>query len=195
MTKEIFREKIEGKLSMLKGLNPEYFDYIIKWRNDRNVNRFLNQKQPLTYESQKKWYEEYLQKSDEIMYVMHDKESGIPFGTIGLSQFDTKERHCLQVRLLVGDAKYLGTKHFVDAYLTFYGYLFSDLGVEKCYTHSVEANKKVVNFGKRLGYIENEPAKYPQYLNYSGMKQREFVLAKDRYEHYSNKIRHMLNLI
>jgi RimJ/RimL family protein N-acetyltransferase len=193
MPKEIFREKIEGKYSKLKELRPEHFNHIIKWRNDRNVNRFLNQKQPLTYESQKKWYEEYLKKSDEIMYVMYDKDNCIPFGTIGLSQLDMEERHCLQVRLLVGDAQYLGTKHFVDAYLTFYDYLFYDLGVEKCYTHTVEANRKVISFGKRLGYIENEPAKYPQYLNYSGMNQKEFVLTKDRYEYCSNKIRHMLD--
>ena len=50
--------KLEGKLVTLEEIEPKFFPYVIKWRNDPKLNRYLNQPFVLTEELERKWYEE-----------------------------------------------------------------------------------------------------------------------------------------
>ena len=65
--------RIEGKFVILDELQPKYFKYIIKWRNDPELTRYLNQPFKLTMELQTKWYEEkYLNDKSQGLFVMID---------------------------------------------------------------------------------------------------------------------------
>ena len=52
---------IKGKHVILSEVLPEYFEYIILWRNNKRLNKYINQSFELTIDSQYKWYmEKYL---------------------------------------------------------------------------------------------------------------------------------------
>ena len=49
---------IKGKRVILSEVVPEYFEYIILWRNNKRLNKYINQSFELTIDSQYKWYRE-----------------------------------------------------------------------------------------------------------------------------------------
>ena len=84
---------IVGKKVILDELQPKYFEDIIKWRNDLELNRYLNQPYKLTMEMQIKWYEEkYLNDMTQGLFVMLDKINNVPFGTIGWTDMDVVKK-------------------------------------------------------------------------------------------------------
>ena len=62
----MFHKKISlsGDLVRMKEMDEEDFDEVIAWRNNPEVNRYLNQPYKLTYEMQAKWYNEKYSVSD-----------------------------------------------------------------------------------------------------------------------------------
>ena len=50
--------ELTGRFVILKEIQPEFFKYIIEWRNNPELNKFLNQPFKLTMELEKQWYEE-----------------------------------------------------------------------------------------------------------------------------------------
>lgn len=86
------KKTIAGKLTILKEIEPEYFDFIIKWRNDEKLNKYINQPFKLTKELEMNWYaKHYLNDNTQMLYVMIDKEKNIPFGTIGYVEYDDEK--------------------------------------------------------------------------------------------------------
>lgn len=45
--------ELTGKFVILKEIQPEFFKYIIEWRNNSKLNKFLNQPFKLTMELEK----------------------------------------------------------------------------------------------------------------------------------------------
>ena len=72
--KNNFPLRLEGKTVIVEEIQPKYFPYVIEWRNNPELNKFLNQPYKLTPEIEKKWYEEkYLQDTTQALLIMLDK--------------------------------------------------------------------------------------------------------------------------
>lgn len=98
--------RLEGKHVILDEISPKYFHYVIEWRNNPTLNRYLNQPFKLTMELEKKWYEEvYLKDATQDFFIMVDKKTGTPFATIGNTDIDLKNKVCINGRLLLGKFK------------------------------------------------------------------------------------------
>ena len=78
---------IEGKSVIIDEIKPEFFPHVILWRNDKNLNRYLNQPYELTLEKEKDWYENiYLKDKTQGFVIMTDKENLTPFATMGWTE-------------------------------------------------------------------------------------------------------------
>ena len=148
--------QLEGSSVVLDEIQPKYFPYVIEWRNDKELNRFLNQPVKLTMESQTKWYEEkYLPDDTQGFLIMVDTKGKLPFGTIGWTDYDSEKRICVMGRLLIGNTAYNLSLQFMEAMLLFQDFLFDVLKVERSYCHVDINNKNAYSFDKRMGYKEN----------------------------------------
>lgn len=172
---------IESQNVVLEELIRKYFKLIIEWRNDEKNRRFINQKDDLTIEKQEKWYQNYINKDNEVLFVMIDKIKNIPFGTIGITEIDKRKKQCITGRLLVGNINYLGSVYITEACLNLYDYVFYKLMLDRCYYHVVVNNKKVISYNKRFGFKENVDTEYPLFIYVNGMKQIEMILTKENY--------------
>lgn len=190
-----FKKKIEGKSVELIEVSAKYFENIIKWRNNPQINHFLNQPFELTMELQEKWFRGYKDSNDQCMYIILDKIEGVPFGTIGFTNFDSTEKSCIMGRFLVGEEKYLGSVQLTEAMLILYDYLFDELQLNETYCHVVIDNKKVINYHKRWGYIQTETPKFPQELFVNNMNQIEMIRNKVAYDIYNAKIRKVVEQV
>lgn len=174
---------LNGVSVILEEIQPQYFGHVIRWRNDKNLNCFLNQPEELTLERQQSWYENYLHDSTQGFMLMKDKQANVAFGTIGWTQLNLTEKICITGRLLVGDLEYRGSIPFIESPFLLGDYLYYGLGVKVMYIHVGVKNEKALRFNRKLGFVENKgQCKYPQELVVNGMQQIEFYRTVEQYE-------------
>lgn len=176
--------RLEGQYVYVEEVQPKYFPYIIEWRNNPENNRFLNQPFKLTMELQTKWYEEkYLKDDTQGLFVMVDKATGTPFGTLGWTDYDCKDESCVVGRLLVGNVKYRGSKEWIEATILFSDFVYYALNVKLTYAHVVKDNIASIKWHYKWGYLSNEHnIKFPKELLVNGMAQNEYIRTKNDYE-------------
>lgn len=177
--------RLEGRGVVLEEIQPKYFPEVIRWRNDKELNRFLNQPEELTMEKETAWYENcYLTDDTQGFMVMVDKKTGTPFGTLGWTDMDTSRRQCIMGRLLLGNPAYRNSGPFVESFFLLGDYLYAL--VDKIYIHVGLKNRKAMHLNKQFGFRPNQgEIQYPQELFVQGDKtrpQQELCRNRAQYE-------------
>ena len=173
---------LSGKKVVLDEIQPKYFPYVIAWRNNPDLNKFLNQPFKLTMELEKKWYEEkYLLDDTQGLMVMIDKVTNEPFGTIGWANLDLKEKCCTGERLILGRHEFRTSATFFESFIVLADYLYKFVDV--FYGHVVVENSPAIRLNNLYGFKENVGAiKYPEKLLVNGLVQREYYRTKEMYD-------------
>ena len=183
---------LEGDKVYLEEISNKYFPYIVQWRNDEKLNKFLNQKEILTLESQEKWYKEfYLKDAAQGFMVIVEKGAERPFAAIGWTDMDADKRQCVAGRLVMPDSA--DAELLIRAMLVFYDYLFTL--VDTIYIHVAPANKRAMRWNKSFGYKENrEKIQYAEHLNTAGIVHIEMMLHKEEYLAVRKQLKDMLGI-
>lgn len=178
----------EGKTVIVEEIQPKYFPYMVKWRNDKKLNKFLNQSFELTLELEKKWYEEvYLNDDTQSLSILIDKANGTPFGTFGHTDLDREKRCCIGGRMLIGDERYRKHPAFFES--LFVGADETYKIIDVMYAHVVKNNKKALQLNKMMGYVPNTgEIQYPHELFRNGMEQIELYRTKEMYLNIRHKL-------
>lgn len=187
--------ELTGKFVILKEVQPEFFKYIIEWRNNPENNKFLNQPFKLTMELEQKWYEEkYLNDMTQGLFVLIDKKNNVPFGTLGYTDYNNKEKICISGRALVGNLEYRGSKELNEAVILINDFLYNNLNIDVIYGHIAIENKHVISWNKKWGFVKNtDNIRFKNELNVNGIKQEEWYRNKEQYEKARLKIINILN--
>lgn len=184
---------LKGKFVNLRSINKNDFARLIEWRNNPEINRYLNQPYKLTMELQYKWYKEKYLKSNDILFIIIETKNKNRIGTIGINDLDYKKKVGIVGRLLIGKENYKASVELIEANVLFYNYLFYELKLKKLYCHVVNENKKVISFDKKLGFTVTRKTIFPQYCNVNGMKLIEMVNTKEQYEKAKKKIKPIIH--
>lgn len=176
-----------GQSVILEEIAPKYFSYIIQWRNDKELNRYLNQPFELTMELETRWYEEvYLKDGTQGLLLMIDKQKQKPFGTLGWTDMDFSGKRCIGGRILRGFAEYRGSDAYKESFVIYGDYLYQYVDV--IYAHVVRENLKSIKLHKRLGFVfEEREFQYPKEAFVNGMHQLECYRTKQQYVLWKQK--------
>ena len=177
--------KLEGISVVLDEIQPKHFSYVIKWRNDKDLNRYLNQPYVLTMENQTKWYEEkYLKDATQGFMVVVDKRTGEPFATMGWTDMNIEKNECILGRLILGNPAYNNSPAFLEAFFLLGDYVYNI--VDSTFIHVGEENRKALRLNKRFGFVPNiGEIHYPHELIVNGdsnRKQIELYRTKEMYQ-------------
>lgn len=168
--------RLEGKYVIVEEVTSKYFDKIIEWRNNPEFNKFLNQPYKLTMELQKKWYDNYLNDYTQGLFILVDKNTNIPFATMGYTDYDFVNGVLISGRLLVGEVQYRGSKEWNEGVNLIYSYFYQDLKVTYVYAHVVKENIPSIKWHLKHGFKKNDKiARYPHELEVNGMLQDEYL--------------------
>ncbi len=172
--------RLEGKFAVLEEISPKYFQQVIDWRNDKSLNKFLNQPFELTLELERNWYEKYLRDETQGLLIILDKATNTPIGTKGWTNFDAERRRCISGRLLFGNENFARHPAFAEGTLLSYDYTFKLVDVQ--YSHVVKENFKSAEHIKHFGFVENTgEIQYPAELFVNGMELREYYCTREMY--------------
>lgn len=183
--KKEFPLSLTGISVILDEIQPKYFPYVIQWRNDKELNRYLNQPYVLTMENQTRWYEEkYLKDDTQGFMVMVDKKTGLPFATLGWTDMNLSKRECIMGRLLLGDSSFNNSPSFLEAFFLLGDYLYNL--TDTVFIHVGVENKKALRLNKRFGFVPNTgKIHYPHELTVNGdpnRRQIELYRTKAMYQ-------------
>lgn len=180
--------QLKGENIILKEITPVFFQHVIKWRNNPELNQFLNQPYVLTQAKEDAWYKNvYLNDNTQGLMIMVDAKTEIAFGTCGWTNLDVKEKRCISGRILRGDDSYKGTPAFYEAFIVLADYLYQF--VEVMYAHVVKENIPSLRLHEWMGYSRClHFFQYPQERYSNGVEQIELYRKKKQYLHFRDKM-------
>ena len=96
---------IVGERVILREIEGEDLDLIVKWRNDPEILKWLFSYLPLSKVKQRKWYDRYLEDNTQQTFIIEVNEGKTPIGTIGLTDIDYKNQKG-ELTIIIGEKEY-----------------------------------------------------------------------------------------
>ncbi len=135
----------------LRPLKKDDIEFLRKWRNDPQNNKFLSKIPYITQEMQLKWYENYLQNKDEFSFAIEQVEDSKQIvGSLSLHEFCKDS--CLLGRVLVGDPEAHGKGVGINASKAALKIAFEQMGMANVKLHVFKDNNIAVNVYKKAGF-------------------------------------------
>lgn len=132
---------------------------LTRWLNDEDVRQFLLRFAPVMLEGEGEYLSQLAAGTakrgaiTDAMFLIVNKRTNHPIGTIGLHQVDWKNRHAL-TGTLIGDKSQWGQGFGTDAKMLLLNWAFNDLGLNSIESHVIEYNERSAAYSKKCGYKE-----------------------------------------
>ncbi|WP_153980092.1 GNAT family N-acetyltransferase [Paenibacillus xylanilyticus] len=127
------------------------------WRNSPlNHSSFLTNNY-IDMDQQKRWFENYLQKTNDIMFIVKDLEdSGKRVGMLGLYDIDNDKKRAEFGRLLIGEPSTRGKGLGLAVTLNLCKFGFQILELDEIYLEVITDNVTAHKIYKKAGFLETE---------------------------------------
>ena len=84
-----------GEKVRIRAIELEDLDKLVEWRNTTEIMEYFYEKEPLSLEMQRRWFEGYLSRLEREKYYLIETLCGDkPIGTVSLYNIDWRNRHC-----------------------------------------------------------------------------------------------------
>jgi len=135
-------------------LFPLLHEYIEPLRRLRNTNRFcfVNQ-QEVSPEDQEQWYQNYLKKTNDIMFGI--EKSDVPgefVGAIAIYDIDTEKQSAEIGRTVIDKEKCSGYSYGTEATMAICAFAFDVLKLKSVQCISKKSNGRILNVNQKVGF-------------------------------------------
>ncbi|GFI32659.1 hypothetical protein IMSAGC013_04063 [Lachnospiraceae bacterium] len=166
-----YREKIiEGKCIDLIPVKEELLPTIVELRNQERSRYYFNQSVLLTLEMQKKWYEEYIKRYNDIYWCIRNKEHVI-VGTVRL--YNITENSCDHGSVMIDEKYSMGMPYALEAEILSLEFAFDVLKVRQVYNDDRHDNKMMNSISKKMGFV------YQNVIDVGGIPYNHYILEKE----------------
>ena len=148
-----FRGKnIVGKYIDLVPFTPEDAENVVRIRNEQKNRYYLNQTYELTVEGQKKWYETYLERDNDIYWCIYNKKNEF-IGTVRVYDIDVDNNLCDQGSFMIDEEHAEGAPYALEAEILSLDFIFDVLNIYNVINEDRSDNKVMNNLSKKLGFV------------------------------------------
>ena len=144
---------IIGERILLREIEEDDLNSIVKWRNDPAILRWLFSYSPLNKTKQRKWYEKYLDDDTQQTFIIEVKEEKISIGTVGLTSIDYKNQRA-ELGVLIGDESWQNKGMGTDALDLLIKFAFDEMNIRKIKAIVFEENIPAIKLYKSRGFVE-----------------------------------------
>ena len=159
----------------LEPLTEETALIVREWRNASRVNQYMDFKDQISIEQQKKWFEQ-LQQSNDCYFIIRSAEELV--GLIHLNRMNVQLKNAY-AGLFIGNEAYEGTGITFQASILLLDFAFNTLELVKVYAKVHRLNKAALAYNEALGF------------QLDGKESGDFMRLKIRRQEY-NKSRQVL---
>jgi RimJ/RimL family protein N-acetyltransferase len=164
----------------LKRLTIDKIELVRNWRNDPKISQYMDFRDYITPEMQKKWFEKINNAFNYYFIIVYNHEE---IGLINLRDVDFLGK-CAEPGIFIYEDKYLVTDIGFRSALCNADFAFEMLKLNHLSGHIMANNKRALRFNKAFGYVLAEGEENKE-------KQR-YILTKERYFECRKKIVAML---
>ncbi len=140
---------ISGEKVIIKGLTKEDAKRIYEWVNIEELRTLTGTLYPISEYEHEEWIKRVTTSSATKLFLVADKATNKPLGTIGLKNFDNTNRH---VELFISLA--ISGGYGTDAIKTLVTYCFGHLNMHRVYLHVFESNKRAQRCYEKAGFVK-----------------------------------------
>ena len=137
---------------LLESLTLETSEIVRVWRNNPEINEFMDYRENISAEQQKAWFSKI--QNENSNYFLISKEQH-PIGMIHVEKIDTVKLFG-SVGLFIGDKKYHGTGVALAASLNLLEYVFDSLNLKLVYAKVKNDNLHAIKYNEFLGFEKAE---------------------------------------
>lgn len=139
---------ITGEKIIIKGISKESAEQIYKIVNKEEFRSLTGTLYPVSEYEHEEWIKRVTCNSEQKLFTVLCKETNNFLGTIGLKNFDEKNRNAELFINLDSPGGY-GT----DSVKTLVTYCFKHLNIHKIYLKVFEYNKKAISCYEKAGFV------------------------------------------
>lgn len=143
---------LESARARLRRVEEKDLKLLVKWRNDPEIWKHFFNAFPLYDTAQKAWYEDLRRSQSRVLFVIEDKKSAKPAGTVGLDKIDFRNQSAEFGNLLIGERKFLGRGLAREASSLAVDYAFGHLNLRRVYLYVFKENTAAVKIYEGLGF-------------------------------------------
>lgn len=145
-----------GEKVRLRAIELEDLRKLVEWRNTAEIMDYFYEKEPLSLEMQRRWFEGYLNRIEKEKYYMIETLSGDkPMGTISLYNVDWRNRHCEFGRFFLWDEDLRGKGYGKEAIELILDFGFSHLNMRKIYCTTYNDNDRALGLYESVGFLRD----------------------------------------
>ncbi len=141
------RRDINGKKVTLRCINSTDAEFIVAIRSDPDLNELSTG--AISIDIHRKWYEEYLEKENDVYWVVLNQITGEKIGTTALYNIDLNSNKAESGRtILLRQYRDLA----LDTLYAVFVYAFYEIGLNKIYAKVREDEKSILRFDQKIGF-------------------------------------------
>ena len=143
---------IVGKRILLRAVEREDLPLMVVWRNDPAIYQHFYEHEPLSQIMQERWFEAFLDKPDEKLWVIQDIASGTPIGTVGLVHIDTRSNKAEWGRFLIYPDEYRHGGYGSETEALVLRYVFDTMNLHRLQCEVFSDNEAVIGLHQKFGF-------------------------------------------
>lgn len=141
-------EMIKGKRVYLRPMCEADASYIVKWRNDPEIKKWMFNQQDLTIEGHLNWFHS-LDFNERLDYIICDLKSDTPIGTVNFVDIN---QGSAEGGKMLGNKDYWGGGYAKEAFLLWLKFGFYQLKLKKIFIRTMATNQANIKLNERLGF-------------------------------------------
>lgn len=132
---------VQDELVSLRLLTRADLVVTLNWRNQAHIRRWFFHSDQITWEQHLGWFEKYLERDDDFVFIIEDLATGQPVGQVALYHIDWQTQRAEYGRLMIGEeiARGKGYAKAATRLVCLVG--FENLGLEEIYLEVYEDNQ------------------------------------------------------
>lgn len=136
-----------GERVYLREMKKEDAPYIVSWRNDPDIKKWMFNQNDITIEEHLKWFAEY--KKNRKDYIICIRQKNKPIGTVSFTDI---VGNSAEVGKMIGDKKYWGGGYAKEAFLIWLNIGFKIWDFYSITAKTMSNNVKNIELNKRIGF-------------------------------------------
>ena len=142
-----------GENVRIRAIELDDLEVMAKWRNTSEVMEYFYEKEPLSLEMQRRWFEGYLNRLEkEKCYLIETLSGDKPIGTISLYNIDWRNRHCEFGRFFLCADEMRGKGYGREALELILDFGFNHLNMAKIYCTTYLDNHRALGLYELVGF-------------------------------------------
>lgn len=163
-------EPISGLTIDFEPLSEDNLSDVVFLRNQDHARYYLNQQSLITCEDQRRWYESYVNRNNDLYWCIVNKNHEV-VGTVRL--YDITEKSCEHGSFIIGEQYTMGTPYALEAMIMSLQFGFESLRLEYIECNDKADNANMNSISKRFGF------KFINQHNIGGLAYNHYILYRD----------------